>query len=97
MVGFLTRRFIIWGGVTVAGGARGVSYWLAWDHMIVGLHLLGARLKSMSNVLIRIPYITIFDGAIATLASLNFKLRLCAVDILLLVLLKLLLLMRWVQ
>ena len=96
MVGFLTGRFIIWGGVTVAGGARGVSYRLAWDHMI-GLHLLGARLKSMSNVLIRIPYITIFDGAIATLASLNFKLRLCAVDILLVLLQLLLLLMRWVQ
>ncbi len=93
MVGLLTGRFIIGGGVTVAGGARGVSYRLAWDHMIVGLHLLGARLKSVSNVLIRIPYITIFDGAIATLASLNFKLRFCAVDILLL----LVLLMRWVQ
>jgi hypothetical protein len=53
----------------------------------------------MSNVLIRIPYITIFDGAIATLASLNFKLRFCAVNMLLvlLLLLQLLLLVRWVQ
>ena len=59
--------------------ARWVAYRLAWDHMI-GLHLLGARLKGMNNVFIRIPYITIFDGAIATLASLSFKLRFCTVD-----------------